>query len=388
MRTLLFTGKGGVGKTTTAAATALAVARSGRPTVVMSTDPAHSLADSFGVELDGGLTEVAPLLRATQFDAMERLEEGWGEIREYLRALLDWAGLDELEAEELAVVPGMDELFALTDILTIEEAGGTEVLVVDCAPTAETIRLLSLPDVLAGYMDRAFPLGRRVTRAVGPILERLTRVPVADDSVFAPVERLYDRLDAVRTLLRDPTRSSMRLVVTPEKMVVAEARRTFTYLSLYGYSTDSVIVNRVLPDTVTDPWFDRWRRAQERQLRTIERSFAPLPVRRVELAATEVVGTAALARFAKALYGGDDPAAVLAETPTMSVQRREDRTVLAVAVPFVRSDEVTVSRSPTELLVTVGPYRRAILLPDWLRRRRIVGASVGDGTLEVSFAHE
>ena len=385
MRTILFTGKGGVGKTTVASATALACAATGRRTMVMSTDPAHSLADSFDVDLDGGATPVAANCWATQLDAGDRLEETWGEVRCYLREVFDWAGLDEVEAEELAVLPGLEEIFALTDIVAVDRGGDYDVLIVDCAPTAETIRLLSLPEVLSWYMDRAFPVGRRVTRILGPMVSRLSQLPVAGDEVFGAVDRMYRQLDGVRELLGDGTRSSVRLVVNPEKMVVAEARRTFTYLSLFGYRVDAVIANRLLPAEVNDPWFDRWRESQERHLDSIEEGFAPVPILRAELADAEVVGVDRLECFADALYGALDPADVLFAGDSLVVERDADALALVVDLPFATRASLEVSRSRDELFIRVGPYRRAVMLPDSLRRREIAGATLADGRLRVRF---
>ena len=246
-RVLLFTGKGGVGKTTTAAATALHLARAGSKVLVTSADPAHSLADSMGVELGSEPAEVRPRCWGQQLDARERLEQSWHEIRAWVLEVLDWAGVEAIEAEELAVIPGLDELFALTELDTLVRADEYDVIVVDCAPTAETIRLLSLPDILSWYMDRLFPASRRMSKVVGPVLGRLTSLPIADDTVFAAGQRFYDQLDGVRRILADPSATSARLVVNPERMVIAEARRTFTYLSLFGYQVDAVVVNRVLP---------------------------------------------------------------------------------------------------------------------------------------------
>ncbi|MCZ7536474.1 MAG: arsenical pump-driving ATPase GET3 [Acidimicrobiia bacterium] len=253
MRILLFTGKGGVGKTTVAAATALRAAESGLRTVVISTDPAHSLADALDVRLGDQPTAVAPQLWGQELDTRLRFEDAWHDVRKYLIDLLDWAGIGAVEAEELAVVPGLDEVFALADIKSFAASGEYDLLVVDCAPTAETLRLLSLPDVLAWYMERVFDLQRRFTRLARPLMSRVTRVPVAGDEVFAAMRRFYDRLDGVRELLTDGATTSARLVVNPERMVVAEARRTFTYLSLYGYHVDAVVANRMLPDSVGDP---------------------------------------------------------------------------------------------------------------------------------------
>ena len=247
MRILLFTGKGGVGKTTVAAATAAACAARGVRTLVLSTDPAHSLADSLDRPVGSAPTEVGHRFHAQQLDAQERMEEAWDDIQEYLVEVFDWAGVEGIEAEELAVLPGLDELFGLVDIKTHAESGDWDTIVVDCAPTAETIRLLSLPDVLSWYMDRVFPMSRRVNKVVGPVVSRMTRLPVAGDRVFGAADRFYDRLDGVKELLADPDLCSARLVVNPERMVIAEARRTYTYLSLFGYRVDAVIANRVLP---------------------------------------------------------------------------------------------------------------------------------------------
>ncbi len=382
---LLFTGKGGVGKTTVSAATALRAADEGRRTIVLSTDPAHSLADSFGVELGSEPTEVAPKLWAQQLDARQRMEESWDELRSYFVEVLNWAGADDIEAEELAVLPGVEDLFSLGDIRAFADDPRWDLVVVDCAPTADTLRLLSLPEVLAWYMDRAFPLGRRVSRLVGPILKRVTDVPVADDEVFGAGQRFYERLDGVRELLADPARTTIRLVVNPEKMVIAEARRTHTYLSLYGYGVDAVIVNRVLPDEVADPWFDQWKAAQSEHLRVIDESFSPVAVLRGELASSELVGLEGLRGFGYELYGEADPARPLGSGRPMTIERAAGGYVLRLALPFVGSGEVDVGRSDDELLLTLGPHRRAVILPDSLRRRSIVGASLRDGFLTVHF---
>lgn len=385
MRTILFTGKGGVGKTTVAAATALRCAEAGLRTAVMSTDPAHSLADSFDVDLDGSLAEVAPRCWAMQLDATDRMESTWGEIRSYLREVFDWAGLDEVEAEELTIIPGMEEIFALTDITAFERAGDHDVLIVDCAPTAETIRFLSLPDVLSWYMDRVFPMGRKLTASIGPVVQRLANVPVAGDDVFGAAERMYRQLDGVRDLLRDGDRSTVRLVVNPEKMVIAEARRTYTYLSLFGYRVDAVVANRLLPDHVADPWFSQWKEAQARHLTTIDEGFAPLPVLRAELADAEVVGVDRLSDFGASLYGDVEADAVLIDSDPLRIERRDDTMVMSLDLPFATKEELDVTRSPDELFVRVGPYRRAVLLPDSLRRREVTGASLYDGVLDVTF---
>jgi arsenite-transporting ATPase len=388
LRVVLFTGKGGVGKTTTAAASALRCADQGLRTVILSTDPAHSLADAFDAPLGTEPTSVAPNLSGVQIDAQDRMEESWGEIKAYLMEVFDWAGVDAIEAEELAVFPGLDEIFSLADIKTFARSDDWDVVIVDCAPTAETIRLLSLPDVLSWYMDRVFPMGRRVNRLVGPVLKKVTSLPVANDQVFGATRRFYERLDGVKELLSDREMSSVRLVVNPEKMVIAEARRTYTYLSLFGYRVDAVIANRLLPDDVTDPWFDQWKQLQRDHLQTIDEGFAPLPVLRAELAADELVGLDRLRDFAGDLYRAHDVAAVLHEGEPLEIVRQGDDYVLVQELPFAAGDDLELGRLGEELLVRVGPYRRSLLLPDTLRHRVVGEASLDDGVLRVVFSRE
>ena len=384
-RILLFTGKGGVGKTTTAAATALRCADAGLRTVVLSTDPAHSLADAFDVPLGPLAAPICDGLWGQQLDAQERMEESWHDIQGYLREVFSWAGVDGLEAEELSVIPGLDEIFALTDIKAYAESGDWDVVVVDCAPTAETIRFLSLPDILARYMERLFPVGRRVNKVLAPVLSRVTSLPVADDGVFAATSDFYERLEGVREILIDPARTSVRLVVNPERIVIAEARRTYTYLSLFGYRVDAVIANRLLPEAVADPWFERWKELHVEHLQTIQDSFSPLPVLTVELAPEELVGLDALRAFGDRVYGDLDAASILYEGQPLKITRRAGRTTLTLDLPFADREDLELGRRGDELLVRVGPYRRAITLPDSLRSRSVKDASLKQGKLKVTF---
>jgi arsenite-transporting ATPase len=386
VRVLLFTGKGGVGKTTVSAATAARCAAAGHRTLVVSTDPAHSLSDAFDQPLGDTPTEVGERLWGQQLDARLRLERSWGEIRAWLLEVLAWAGVEGIEAEELAVVPGLDEVFALADLADHADSGRWDVMVVDCAPTAETLRLLSLPDVLGWYVERLFPVGRRLNRVVAPVLGRVTSLPVAGDDVFSAGQAVIDRLEAVRQLLGDEGRSSVRLVVTPERMVVAEARRTHTYLSLFGYGVDAVVANRILPDAVDDPWFAHWKQAHADQLAAIEEGFAPVPVLRSELQADEPIGCSALAGLADDLYGALDPTAVLHRGDPLRVESSEGGRRLVQALPFGQRDELSLARRDDELIVSVGPYRRAIVLPDSLRTRRVADARLEDGELVVDFS--
>ena len=388
MRILLFTGKGGVGKTTVAAATALRAASLGHRTLVMSTDPAHSLADSFDLELGAEPREVAENLWAEQIDSQARLEANWREIQDYVVNLLNWGGVSAVEAEELSVIPGLDELFSLIDINRYHEQGRYDLLIVDCAPTAETLRLLSLPDALSWYIDRLFPSSRRIATVARPLLGRFGNLPpIASDAVFNAVERLYRNLERVRTLLAEPETSTVRLVVNPEKMVVAEARRTYTYLSLFGYRVDAVVVNRLLPDDVTDPYFGKWKEIQADHFRTITESFSPLPILRCRLFDTEMIGLDRLNEVADTVYGERDPAAVLARTKPMRVTKdKGGGFALRLDLPFTDRGELDVLRKGDELFVKVGAYKRNVLLPQALHSLDVTAATLRAGSLVVHFA--
>jgi arsenite/tail-anchored protein-transporting ATPase len=385
VRILLFTGKGGVGKTTVAAATAARAAENGLRTIVCSTDPAHSLADAFDAPLGDRPTPIGHRLFGQQLNARVRFEEAWEDVRSYFVDLLDWAGADAVEAEELAVIPGLDEVFALADIKEFATNGEYDLVVVDCAPTAETIRLLSLPDVLGWYMERMFDTQRRLTRLSRPILQRVSGVPIAGDGVFGAVRRFYDRLDGVRELLTDGDITSARLVVNPERLVVAEARRTFTYLSLFGYHVDAVIANRILPKDVDHPWLTQWRATQAAHLDVIADAFSPLPILEAELANEEIIGTPALSLFAKNLYCDAEVAARLSYTEPFRVEAVDGSLLLSVQLPFTERDEVKLGRTNDELVLTVGPHRRALVLPDSLVRRDVTGARFVDDRLVVEF---
>ena len=386
MRVLLFTGKGGVGKTSVAAATALRAARAGRRTLVMSTDPAHSLADSFGVDLGPEPTRVAPNLDAEQIDAQQRLEDNWRDIRSYLVSLMSWGGVDAVEAEELSVIPGLEEIFSLIDVKRHAEADAHDVLIVDCAPTAETLRLLSLPDALGWYLERIFPVERKVAKVVRPMLGKLTTMPLPQDKLFGAVDSLYRNLEDVRDILRDVSRTSVRLVVNAEKMVISEARRTYTYLNLFGYHVDAVVVNRLLPEAVTDPWFDRWKSLQAEHLDTVKQGFAGVPMLTAPLFDEEVVGLGALGRLGEEIYGELRADDVYRQSEPLRFDRTDDGFVMVMMLPFVGRGEVDVFRAGDELHVKVGSHHRSILLPAALARCDVARAGMNGGELQVRFA--
>lgn len=390
MRIILVTGKGGVGKTTVSAATAIKAADLGYSTLVMSTDPAHSLADAFDMPLGDMPTPVVPNLEAQQIDSRQRLEESWGEVRDHLTELFDWSGLKGIEAEELTVFPGMDELFSLATVRDHARSDVYDLIVVDCAPTAETLRLLSLPEVMSWYMDKMFPIGRRVARVVRPVISKVSTIPIANEAVFDAVARFYDRLDGIREILSDSDVTTARLVMNPEKMVISEARRTYTYLSLFGYAVDSAIVNRVLPDTVSDPYFARWREIQAGHLRDIHEGFAGTDIRELRLFEEEMVGPELLRVVAEELYGDTDPTHKLSEAQPLRIESADagGDVELIMSVPFVERTDVDLMRHGDEVFITIGPHRRSLMLPDSLQRRTIRSARIHEGELRIVFTLE
>ncbi|MBE1592649.1 ArsA family ATPase [Nonomuraea angiospora] len=376
-RVLLFTGKGGVGKTTAAAATATLAARRGLKTLIVSTDTAHSLADALDVEPG----EIAPGLHLHQVDTQRSLERHWGELQQYARGVLSELGLDEITSEEITVLPGAEEVIALLELREHAREGRWDVIVVDCAPTAETLRLLALPEALDWHVSKLMPVGRRLVRLVSPFMRSVAHVSAPGEEVMSAGERLHRGLMEVRELLTGD-HASVRLVLTPESVVLAEARRTLTSLNLYGYRVDAVIANRVFPSGGADEWREGWAAAQSRLLAEAEQSFAPLPIHVIPYLPAEPVGIDALAEVGEAMYGESDPFAAHAVEPPL----RMDADELVLALPGADRGDVDLARKGDELIVTAGPYRRILALPAALARRKITGAALRDGVLRVGFS--
>jgi arsenite/tail-anchored protein-transporting ATPase len=386
LRVLLFTGKGGVGKSTLAASTAALAAASGRRTLVLSTDAAHSLADAFGATVGAEPTQVAPNLYVEQVDAQLRFEQSWADIQRYLLSVLDVAGMDPVAAEELTVIPGAEEVLALLELRLRARSGDWDLIVVDCAPTAETLRLLALPEALGWYMARVFPMQRRLVKALKPVLTRAAGVPMPGETVFDALQRLHDELLEVRDLLTGPE-ASVRLVLTPETVVVAEARRSYTMLSLYGYRVDGVVANRVFPSDGADDWRAGWVLAQDEVLADVDASFPGLPVWRSVYRPREPVGVPALEALAEEVYAGQeaDPLAPPSGDGPFRVTRTATGAVARLALPGATKDQVHLARNGDDLVVTVGSYRRLMTLPQGLARLSIAGARVEVGELQVRF---
>ncbi|HLH23865.1 MAG TPA: ArsA family ATPase [Chloroflexota bacterium] len=385
MRIVLYTGKGGVGKTTVAAATAVRCAELGYRTVVLSTDLAHSLADSFDRPLAPEPVVVAPNLWAQETDIYYNVRRYWGRVQEWVSMLLAWRQIDELIADELSVLPGMDELANLLWINNHRESGAYDVIIVDCAPTGETLRLLSFPDVARWWMEKIFPIHRRAAQVVRPLGRALFDLPVPDDEVYDAVKDLFGQLDELHTMLVDQQLTSVRLVLNPEKMVVKEAQRTYTYLNLFGYATDLVVCNRVLPREVTDHYFDAWKATQARYRQTVEEGFAPIPIRDAPLFGHEIVGLDGLREMAAALYGDADPSQVFFAGRGHHIEKHDGEYVLSLQLPFASKDQVAVFQTGDELVVHVGSQKRNVILPRALVGLQPHGARFEDGALRIRF---
>src|SRR5579859_613114 len=383
-RTILYTGKGGVGKTSVAACTARRCASSGLRTLIISTDPAHSLSESLSAELGGRPVQVGDRLWGQEVKAQDEMERHWAGVQDWLGELLQERGVDRISAEELTVPPGMDELFSLLRLQAHNESGEWDTIVVDCAPTGETLRLLSFPDVARWWIDKVFPFERQILAAARPIARSLLDISLPSQAVFGDVERLSQSLIAMNEILRDSRRCTIRLVMTPDKMVIGEAMRTFTYLNLYGYLTDAVIVNRLFPDSVGD-YFSSWRQVQEEHLELVNSAFAPVPVLCAPYFEQEVVGPGMLDRLADALFDGRDAGGVLHEAITQELNLDDSGARLRLALPFARKGDISLKKLGLELIVGVDGQKRTIMLPPAMAAFQPSGASFEDGALEVRF---
>lgn len=386
MRIILYTGKGGVGKTSISAATALRCADLGYRTIVLSTDAAHSLADSFDLPIGPEPTELAPNLWGQEIDVLYQMDKHWGNVQRYMATVFAWRGLDGIIAEELTVFPGMEELASLLQIVHLHDDCDYDVAIVDCAPTGATLQLLSFPEIARWYLDKIFPIERKAVQLARPLLRAVVDIPIPDDELFDTVAELIMSLDRMHTLLVDPQRSSVRLVLNPEKMVIKEAQRAFTYLNLYGYATDLVVSNRIIPASVQDGYFVAWKEIQKKYSQMIEEAFAPLPILTVPLFDQEVVGLEMLCRMAESIYGDGDPTQVYCVGQAQRVEKDDHGYTLIILLPFVAKEEVQLTRSSfDELVIHIGNHKRNLLLPRVLSGLEAVGAKHQGNELVVRF---
>lgn len=374
VRIILYSGKGGVGKTTIAAATGVRCAELDYRTLVLSLDVAHSLSDSFN--LDVGLHEknkgkpvkVADNLSIQEIDVQEEVERYWGDVYKYLALLFNTTGLDQIVAEELAILPGMEEVSALLYLNQYLDEKTYDVLILDCAPTGESLRFISMPSTLDWYMRKIFKLERNITRIARPIAKAVTDVPLPDDSYFRAIEKLFGKLRGVDKVLLDRDRTSVRLVTNAEKMVINETQRAFLYFCMYGMAVDSVIVNRVLPPEAGDGFFGKWRETQERYLELIRESFAPVPLRIVHLFDDEVMGWKPLEALARRTYGDEDPSEVLFEDRPYEFKKTPSGYEIRLRLPFVEKQHVDLFKDEDQLIVRIAGFKRHIPLPRAVQR--------------------
>ena len=396
MRILLYTGKGGVGKTSVSAACALRCAELGYRTVVVSTDSAHSLGDSFDTRIGNELVELAPNLWGQEIDLLHQMDKYWGRVQDYLNVLFAWRGMDSLVAEETSVLPGMEELASLMHITHLADSGAYDAIVIDAAPTGSTLQLLSFPDIARWYIEKIMPFERRALQIARPIMSRMSDLPLPGDDIFESVEDLVDVLERTSLLLSDSSVSSMRLVINPEKMVIKEAQRAYAYLNLYGYAVDSVVCNRVFPQELQEAYFSGWIEAQQRNLAFVEEAFQPLPIFRIPFFEEEVLGQKMLQRMAATVFGDvaerggqGDPTRLYYQGEPQKVFARNGHYILSIALPLVAKEEVHLHRSVVdELIVRIGNWKRNIALPIGLARLKIDGAKYEGDRLNILFRKE
>ena len=383
-RTILYTGKGGVGKTSVAAGTARRCAAGGLRTLILSTDPAHSLAESLQAEVGGEPTAVSERLWGQQVSAQAEMEQHWSGVQDWLGELFMERGVDRISAEELTVPPGMDELFSLLRLQAHNDSGEWDAIVVDCAPTGETLRLLSFPDVAQWWIDKVFPYEKQILAAARPLARTLLDISLPTSAAFADIQRLSQNLIAMNGILRDRRRCTVRLVMNPDRMVIGEAMRTFTYLNLYGYLTDAVVVNRLFPADVGE-YFAAWRAVQEEHLALVHSAFAPVPVLCAPYFEQEVVGPAMLDRLATELFADREAGAVLYDTVTQQLEVEADGARLRLSLPFAQKGAISLKKIGLELIVGVDGQKRTIMLPAAMAAFEPAAATFAEGALEVRF---
>jgi len=385
MRIILFTGKGGVGKTTLSAATALLCAQKGYKTLVISTDAAHSLSDSFETQLSNQPKKITANLFGQEINALEQIEKNWGDIKSYLTSLFSSQGVDEIEAEEMSVFPGMEELFSLMEIRNYNKSSEYEVVIVDCAPTGDTLRLLSAPEITNWYLKHIFPIQRTAAKAVRPVASRILPFPFPEDKVFGAMKKLTTQLAEMKDILSDSKKTTVRLVINPEKMVIKEAQRAFTFFNLFGYAVDLIIVNRVIPPIIKDAYFDKWKTIQSNYQLMIKECFSPIPIFSLELMDQEIMGKALLSKIAKKIYGAKDPTSLFLSQKPITIQKADGGFDMLLNLPFQKRSDIDLIKNGDELIIKVGHFKRNIILPPTLINYSVESAKFETERLRICF---
>lgn len=386
MRIILYTGKGGVGKTSVAAATAVKLAKDGKKVLIMSTDQAHSLSDSFGIKLKNTPVQISDKLWGLEIDAILEGERAWGNMKNYLKELLTVRAAGGIEAEELLVFPGLEELFSLFKITDIYEQNHYDVLIVDCAPTGETLSLLKFPEMFGNMIKTVLPMKKKAVKVAGPIMEKVMKIPMPEDNVFDDIEQLYEKLYQLQAIMTNKEILSIRIVTTPERIVIKEAKRNFTYLHLYNYNIDAIIVNKVYPPKALDGYFSKWINLQEEGLTEIRESFSEVPVFTLMLLNKELTTTSILQEAAEQIFGDTDPAAVLFKDTIFEVKKEDDGYTFILNIPFADKADMDMGQKGSELMIQIKNEKRCFTLPNVLRNKTVQGARYEAGKLLIKFA--
>ena len=386
MRIILYTGKGGVGKTSIAAATACKIGDEGKKVLIVSTDMAHSLSDSFDIKLSNEPVEINNNLFAMEIDSVLENEKSWGNIKGYIEKLMVLKAEKTIESEELLVFPGFDELMSLLRIKDIYDEGNYDVLIVDCAPTGETMSLLKFPDLFKWWMEKLFPIKRKGAKLVRPIVQATVKIPVPSDETFDDIEKLYQKIDQLHQLLQNKDIVSIRIVTTPEKIVIKEAKRSFSYLHLFDYNVDGVIINRIFSEASLSGYFEKWAEIQKDSIQDISNSFKGIPIFKLELLSHELRTLEVLKEIGNRLYQNESPENILFNEKIFLVEKNQDGYILRINMPFVDKRELKLSQKGDEITISIKNERRCLVLPTKLQSLEIAGAKYEDGSLNINFS--
>lgn len=388
MRIILYTGKGGVGKTSVAAATAAKSAKQGMKTLVVSTDPAHSLGDSLDMKLSNEPVEIEKNLWAQEIDAIHEVEEGWGKVQKYLTELFTAKAVKDITTQELTVFPGMEDLLSLLRILKYYKEGRFDTIIIDCAPTGETLALLSFPEMLRWWMEKLFPIKKKALKIAGPLAESILKIPMPSGQVLDEIDNMYYELDEMKKIFSDRDITSIRIVVNPEKMVIKEAQRSFTYLNIYDFNVDAVIVNRVFPENITDDYFMVWKDIQRKYKTDIIESFSPIPIYYAPLFETEVVGMTMLNRMEEEIFKDEDPIAIKYNGKAQKMNKEGEDYILAIDMPFMDKKDLSLNQKGDQLIIKAGNIKRNITLPRTLLDFSIKRAKFEEEMLKIWFGSD